>query len=173
MAGTGYTSISDYLAANQGTVANEQAALAGAVNAQTDAAKAASDSVLSGVAPGGDPTAAAGYEDARAQDNAAQDAANSLGSQGGIAGLLQKQYGQPGYSSDAAYWDAGLLGGSPAFQAAQDKAAGLGTYLDTHQGTNQGAPARHPPGPSHDLPEPQDPGQTPQERFPWKFGGGY
>src|SRR6267378_4459779 len=44
---TGFTSISDYLSANQGTLDNERAALSGDVGGQLDAAKAADDAVIS------------------------------------------------------------------------------------------------------------------------------
>ncbi len=49
--GTGFTSISDYLNANQGTVANERGALAGDVGGQLDATRTADDAVIGQVQP--------------------------------------------------------------------------------------------------------------------------
>lgn len=139
MPGTGFVSIGDYIRSNRGTLDRERGELLGGVNSQIDAAKAGTDKVLAGAAPGADPTEATGYQDALSANKKALDAANSLGSQGGLADLLTQQHkvGQEG-----ALFDANLLGGRIDSDAGK-RAASLSDYLLNAKPAT--APAKAPP----------------------------
>ena len=135
-----YTSIADYLGANQGTVADERAKLAGVVGGELDAAKGAADTVAAGVAPGSDYTTSPGFLDADAKQQQAQADASGLSTLGGNADLLQRAYGDSGRQAG---FDAGLItGGAPA-AGVQAKAKSLTDYLGT-----SGAAAAQPPPPT-------------------------
>lgn len=131
--GPSYTSISDYLNANQGTVANEAATVGGGVTSQLDAAKAADDKALSGTpSTPGDFTTTPGYADANTQQVAATQAAQGLSTPSGLTGLLQGDYhGGANYNQDQANWDGQLLGASNQSSFAPIEAQGktLSTYL--------------------------------------------
>jgi hypothetical protein len=105
--GSGFVSISDYLGANQGTLANEHDALAGLVGGEYDTAKSAADQVIGAAQPGTDYTATPGYSAAVDQINTAQQDQTALGTLGGVQDLLQRQYGA---NASQAGFDAGLLG---------------------------------------------------------------
>ena len=154
-----YTSINDYLNANAGTVGNEQGALAGRVGGELDAAQAADDKVIAGVQHGDNYSADAGYGAAQQQQDAATQDATTLGSQGGVANLLQKQYASPGYTGAQAGFDAALVGHPASFDAVQAAGKSLGDYL------NQGAGAAAVPLPPVPPPGPP-PAKDPVERDP-------
>ena len=130
--GTGFTSISDYLNANAGTVGREQGDLAYDVGQQLAGARTAADSILKGVQPGSDWTQAPGYLDALAKQDAALDSASNLQTQSGISTLLQHRNAtDPGYTRGKGDFDASLLTGAAPFGAVADKAQSLSGYLDT------------------------------------------
>src|SRR6266403_564063 len=91
--GTGFTSIGDYLDANQGTLANEAGQIGGAVGDQIDAAKGAADQVIAGDQKTyqQDYTGLPGYKDALDKAIAAKDEAAALGTSGGLSDRFQKQ----------------------------------------------------------------------------------
>lgn len=156
MPGARYTSISDYLGANQGTLADERAKLSGVVGGELDDAKKTADQVVGGVGPGTDYTTAPGYGDARAKEDQAQKDAGLLGTYGGLAGgtdvgagLLARTYGD---STTQARFDAGLLQGSPSFSDVKDKGKSLTGYLDKQSSAAAGTPAP--------LTTPQEPGHS-------------
>jgi hypothetical protein len=152
--GTGYTSISDYLNANAGTVGREQGELARDVAGQVAGARAAADGVLHGVQPGQDWTEAPGYLDALSQQNAALDSAANLQTQGGLSDLLrQRNKADPGYTQGKSMFDASLLTGAAPFGAVVDQAKSLSGYLDA-QGA---AAAGQPPTRGTDAPTGPDP----------------
>lgn len=139
--GTGFTDIGQYLAANQGTLANEAAGLTSNVNGELDKAKTDADAAYANVQPGTltDYTQVAGYGNALDEQTQAQTDAGSLGSAGGIQWALQKQ----GDTADQGAFDSQLLVGNPdvvaGVGAAQQKAS-LGDYLDS-VGKNAARPA--------------------------------
>lgn len=125
--GTGFTDLGQYLAANQGTLANERAALTGMVGGELDDATNAADKVVSGIQHGTDPTAAPGYLDALQKQNDAEGDAATLGTQGGLQGLLGRKYGD---TADQGQFDSSLLVGARDFDPVQARAKNLGDYLD-------------------------------------------
>lgn len=125
--GTGFTDIGQYLAANQGTLANERAGLTGMVGGELDDATNAADKVVAGIQHGTDPTAAAGYGDALQKQNDAENDAQTLGTPGGLQGLLGRKYGD---SADQGQFDSSLIVGSRDFDPVQARAKSLGDYLD-------------------------------------------
>jgi hypothetical protein len=131
--GPSYTSINDYLSANQGTIANEGAKVAGDVSGQLSASKQADDAALAGkAATPGDFTTAPGYGAANEKQTAALQAAQGLNSPSGLAGLLQNNYGgSANYNQDQANWDGQLLGASnqQGFAPVQAQAKSLTGYL--------------------------------------------
>jgi hypothetical protein len=170
--GTGFTSIGDYLAANQGTLAGERGALTGKVSGELDDAKSAADKVVAGIQHGTDPTAAAGYGDALLKQKDAEADATLLGGQGGIQDLLQRQYND---SQEQGKFDATLLAGAPGFGDVQAKAKGLGDYLDAQAFPAAAAlpttPAAAPEDPgSQPAAPPGDVATPPQTGIPEKGG---
>jgi hypothetical protein len=159
-----YTSINDYLSANAGTVGNEQGALAGRVGDELDAAKAGDDKFIAGVKHGDNYSADAGYGDAQQQQIAATQDATTLGSQGGVADLLQKQYASPGYTGTQAGFDASLVGHPASFDALQARGKTLSAYLD------QGASAASTPLPPPPPPDAKDPIERDPEPGVWRPG---
>lgn len=179
ISGTGYTSVSDYLDANQGTVAREQQDLAGDVSGALDKAKEQADVVAASVPFSSDYTTAPGYTGALGEQLAAQEKATLLGSSGGIAELLRQRYGSssPTYTPDKAGFDASLLTGAQAFNPVREKAQSLSDYLNTQAGaaSDKSADGTDTEG---DLPPPfEEPGKwrpgPPED--PWENGpkGGY
>jgi hypothetical protein len=164
---TGFTSMADYINANQGTIANEDAALNGDVNTAVGNAQTAADGVIAqaGVDKPDDYTTTKGYGDALGKIQDAQQTANELGSTGGLADLLQAHYGPQWatYDTADANMDAGFLGVQPN-SAAATKAAGLTDYLNSGAAAAAVKPpvvVAPPPDTGGDAPpEPKDP-ETP------------
>lgn len=170
--GTGYTSVSDYLGANQGTVANERDSVISDFARQGDAARAADDAVLAGVKPQSDYSTLPGYLDAlKGEQNFVADAKN-LGTEPGISTTLQHKYSpqDPTYTTGKASFDASLLTGNPAITHASDAGKLLDGYLNKSAEAIASQPLPPPPPPP---PPPKDPnglpGMTPSGPGP---GGG-
>jgi hypothetical protein len=108
MAGTGYTSVGDYLSANQGTLDREKGALQHYVGQEYGQAQGAADDLIKSAVPGsGDYTQTAGYGAGADKATKAQQDQTGLNTYGGVADLLKRIYGG---SSEGASFDAGLLG---------------------------------------------------------------
>lgn len=156
--GTGYTSIGDYLNANQGTLESERGALTGMVGGELDDATKAADQVVAGVQHGTDPTTAAGYGDALQKQNESRADAALLGTHGGLQDLLERKYGDTASQGD---FDANLLTGGAGFSGVQQRAQTLGDYLDAQLATASGTVDKplHPggspnmPGTGSDIPQ--------------------
>lgn len=144
--------MSDYLNANQGTLANERGSLAGMVGDELDAAKSTADQVVAGVQHGSVPSAAPGYLDALQKQNDAEADATNLGTHGGLQDLLRRQYGD---SADQGNFDANLITGASEYGPVQARAQSLGDYLDSQANA---AAAPLPPTPAA---VPDNPGEQP------------
>lgn len=157
---TGYTSVSDFLDANQGTLANEAKQIGSGVGDRIDQAHSAADQAIAADTGAGytqDYTTLPGYKDALDKAIAAKDQATALGDQGGLSDYFQKNLHDSTSQGD---FDAQLLGASGKLDAAglQGRASGLIDYL------NQGLAGVQPPAPPP-PPEPRDPEQ-PATIFP-------
>jgi hypothetical protein len=173
--GSGFVSISDYLGANQGTLANEHAALAGLVGGEYNSAKSAADQVIGSAQPGTDYTATPGYSAAVDQINAAQQDQTNLGTTGGVQDLLKRQYGA---NDSQAAFDASLLGTqqvtNPDLMAYLNTGAAVGArpypQAPALPGQSGSAGARHnrPSGPRNpeQPPEPYQPYDDPSDVNP-------
>lgn len=194
--GTGFTDIGQYLAANQGTLADESAQLGGTIGGELDKAKTDADAAYANVQPGTltDYSTVPGYGDALTEQTQAQQDATNLGTAGGLQDLLQRTRGD---SADQGAFDAQLLTGNPQLTGAQQKATTLGDYLDAAgQSASRPAPVIvndpgstgggvTPPGYGHpgDPPDRGDPNTPPGEsgtpatpgdpKNPRKGQGGY
>jgi hypothetical protein len=157
---TGYTSISDYLDANRGTLGNESGALSSDALGQLGAAQDAADKVIAQVQPGQPNfTTTPGYGDAVSRIHDAQDRANGLQSFGGVADALRQHYGD---SQNGAAFDASMLEGSPTFGAAVSKAQSLSDYLDKGAAAAAAkSPPSPPPLPGQEAPFPLPPDNDP------------
>src|SRR5437879_5146056 len=120
--GTGFTSVGEYLDANQGTLAREGSDINSDVGGQIDAAHKAAEALP---ASGSE---VPGYKDALDKAIAAKDQATALGSQGGLSDYFLKHFHDTHSQGD---FDASLLGGSGKLDVAglQGRANDLEGFL--------------------------------------------
>jgi hypothetical protein len=152
--GTGFTSIGDYVRANQGTLDRERTDLTDDVNGQIAAAQSSAEHAVGGMRPGQDPTTAPGYLDALRGIKEAQDSAGNLGTTGGLSDLFTKHYGG---TTDQGNFDASLFGGGIQSDA-QQRAKGIADYLAQHSLAPPPAPPRQ-----HRAPPMTTPGVPPRQ----------
>lgn len=162
--GTGFTSVSDYLDANAGTLAREGSDIGGAVGGQIDAARGAADQLIAGDQKSyqQDYTTLPGYQDALDKAIAAKDQTTALGDQGGLSDYFQKNLHDSRSQGD---FDASLLGASGKLDTAglAKRGGDLIGYL------NQGLAGVPAPGPAQ--PSDRDPEQPASNGSPGDFPG--
>lgn len=170
---TGFNSVSDYLAANQGTLDREAGDINAQIGSELDSAKTAADTVAKDAYGNPDYTALTNYKPALDQQNKAQQDAELTKSQGGLQQLLAPQHGTA--------FDASLLGAHGGFTGNQKRADSLHDYLNTtaqsgssidprgqiDPGRTPGDSARPDVQPPAATPPPASPLQNPPGTPPW------
>lgn len=180
---TGFNSVSDYLAANQGTLDREAGDINAQIGSELGSAKTAADVVAKEAFNNPDYTVLTNYKPALDQQNKAQQDAELTKSQGGLQQLLAPQHGTA--------FDASLLGAHGGFTGAQKQADSLHDYLDTAAKTEAAkdpngqidpgrgdrprpdqppAPPPAPPNPLQNPPGTPPWGGPPQGSAPWDVG---
>lgn len=144
---SGYTSLSDWLDANRGTLGNEAGAVFTDISGQLDAAKTAADQVAAGALPGVAAQDMPGYNAANDLQTAAQTAANALTTGVSPTQLTKDVPGTGDRSFEAQLVN---IAGANPFAAAQTKAKSLSDYL------NQATTAAYKPLPPAAPPPPQE-----------------